>query len=69
MHLPPFELCHICNDYVYKTETYSQCAKKHNCNRPANTCALKEYFSATHSMQKTDQQYHSRIKINPFTYY
>jgi hypothetical protein len=38
----PFEICSVCDQYVFLDQTYEQCAHEHHCENIK--CPLKQYF-------------------------
>lgn len=38
----PFEICSVCDQYVFLDQTYEQCAHEHQCVNVK--CPLKKYF-------------------------
>ena len=38
----PFEICSVCNEYVFLDQTYEQCKHEHQCGHVS--CPLKKYF-------------------------
>lgn len=38
----PFEICSVCDQYVFLDQTYEQCAHEHHCENIE--CPLKKYF-------------------------
>jgi hypothetical protein len=38
----PFEICSVCDQYVFLDQTYEQCVQEHQCQNVK--CPLKKYF-------------------------
>ncbi len=38
----PFEICPVCDDYVFLDQTYGQCAREHHCGNMK--CPLQRFF-------------------------
>lgn len=39
----PFEICSVCDQYVFLDQTQEQCAREHKCGNI--NCPLKRYFT------------------------
>ena len=39
----PFEVCSMCDEYVFLDQTYEQCAREHHCGN--QKCPLKRFFA------------------------
>ena len=39
----PFEICSVCDQYVFLDQTYEECAREHKCGH--QHCPLKRYFA------------------------
>ena len=38
----PFEICPVCEEYVFLDQTYQQCAREHHCGNMK--CPLQRFF-------------------------
>ncbi len=38
----PFEICPVCDEYVFLDQTYRQCAREHHCGNM--NCPLQRFF-------------------------
>ena len=38
-----FEVCSLCDEYVFLDQTYEECAREHKCAH--NQCPLKRFFA------------------------
>jgi len=39
----PFEVCPVCDGYVFLDQTYEHCAREHHCEN--TQCPLKRFFA------------------------
>ena len=40
----PFEVCPVCDEYVFLDQTQAQCAREHHCE--SIKCPLKRFFAS-----------------------
>ena len=39
----PFEICSVCDEYVFLDQSYEECAREHKCGN--QHCPLKRFFA------------------------
>jgi len=46
-----FEVCPVCNEYVFLDQTHKQCAREHHCENVV--CPLKRFFAPEDACDET----------------
>jgi len=49
----PFEICSVCDEYVFLDQTQKQCAREHHCEHVH--CPLKRYFVGHEVAESTEK--------------
>ncbi|GMQ96074.1 MAG: hypothetical protein BMS9Abin14_573 [Gammaproteobacteria bacterium] len=49
----PFEVCPVCDQYVFLDQSYRQCAREHHCGNMK--CPLERFFVGTEVQIPADQ--------------
>jgi hypothetical protein len=59
----PFEVCPVCDEYVFLDQSYEQCAREHGCGH--GSCPLVRYFSGTEQtiLKENDADSNSSPKL------
>ncbi|TFH44483.1 MAG: hypothetical protein E4H01_11005 [Lysobacterales bacterium] len=47
----PFEICTVCDQYVFLDQTHEECAREHQCGQVH--CPLKRYFAGGTPLKST----------------